>query len=96
MQLGDVRLSSRACVDRWEEKAGLYSEYIDPDCTPVYTSSEVIDPSAIVDITRYFDEDGILRWDVPDGTWGRVAILACPDGEQDQTWTPQPHGIGVR
>lgn len=93
MQLGDVRLSSRACVDRWEEKAGLYSEYIDPDCTPVYTSSEVIDPSAIVDITRYFDEDGILRWDVPDGTWAVLRFSHVPTGSKTKHGRPNLMGL---
>ena len=35
MQLGNVTLSPQAKADQWEEKNGLFSEYIEKDNTPV-------------------------------------------------------------
>ena len=49
IQLGNVVLSPQAKVDQWEEKAGLFSEYIEKDHTPSYRPNEVIDRNKIVD-----------------------------------------------
>lgn len=47
MQLGNVTLSPQAKADQWEEKNGLFSEYIEKDNTPSYTTNETIRPDRI-------------------------------------------------
>lgn len=70
LNIGRVVLSSRACVDQWEEKAALYSEYIDCDKTPAYQKAEIISQDRMIDLTAQVDSCGILRWqNVPEGKW---------------------------
>ena len=84
LNIGRVVLSSRACVDQWEEKAALYSEYIDCDKTPVYQKTEVINQEQIIDLTAQMDSCGILRWqNVPEGKWLIMRFVHVPTG----VWT---------
>lgn len=69
LQIGRVVLSSVAKTDQWEEKAAFYSEYIETDRTPDYSSDEAVDPARIIDLTDRMDENGVLRWEVPEGDW---------------------------
>lgn len=80
LQLGNVVLSARACADQWEEKAGLYSEYIEADRTPSYAKSEVIDPTGIVNLTDRMRPDGTLDWKVPEGDWAIMRFVHVPTG----------------
>lgn len=80
MFLGNVLLSSQAKADQWEEKAGLYSEYIEPDKTPGYSDKEIIDPRQIIDLTSRMDKDGRLQWEVPEGEWKILRFAHVPTG----------------
>lgn len=81
LNLGRVCLSSRACVDQWEEKAALYSEYIDGDKTPVYHKSEIIDPKQMIDLTGQMDADGMVNWkNAPSGKWLVMRFAHVPTG----------------
>lgn len=77
-----VRLESSAKLDQWEEKAGLYSEYIEKDQTPSYTKAEVIDSKRILNLTDKMDENGVLRWDVPKGNWMVMRFAYVPTGRR--------------
>ncbi|MCC8018229.1 MAG: glycosyl hydrolase family 2 [Rikenellaceae bacterium] len=76
MQIGRVVLNSVAKTDQWEEKAGFYSEYIEADRTPEYSREEAVDPALILNITDRMDDNGLLRWDAPEGDW-IVMRFAC-------------------
>ena len=93
MQLGDVRLSSRASVDDWEEKAGLYSEYIDGDSTPSYTAAEVIDPATVLDLSACLGDDGVLRWQAPEGSWVVLRFAHVPTGSKTKHGRPELRGL---
>lgn len=80
LQIGAVVLNSMAKIDQWEEKAGLYSEYIEEDNTPDYNSSETIDYKSIINITESMDDKGILRWQVPEGRWVVMRLGYVPTG----------------
>ena len=80
MFLGNILLSSQAKVDQWEEKAGLYSEYIEPDKTPEYFGKEVIDPEQIIDLTSQMDKNGRLQWNMPAGEWKILRFAHVPTG----------------
>jgi hypothetical protein len=69
MQLSNVVINSDARVDQWEEKAALYSEYIENDRTPLYKGNEVIQPEKVIDLTSKMDANDILNWDAPKGSW---------------------------
>lgn len=68
LKIGNIVLSARAKVDQWEEKAGLYSEYIETDATPVYAEKDLIKSNQLVDLTNNVS-DGILSWEAPQGKW---------------------------
>lgn len=80
LQIGSVVLSSSARLDQWEEKAGLYSEYIERDKTPEYSASEAINSQRIVNLTDKMDSNGTLHWDVPDGKWMVMRFAYVPTG----------------
>lgn len=80
MFLGNILLSSRAKADQWEEKAGLYSEYIGTDKTPEYMGKEVIDPERMINLTSRMDKNGQLEWDVPEGEWIVMRFGYVPTG----------------
>ena len=80
MQLGKVVISSAAKVDQWEEKAALYSEYIEQDRTPEYQPDETVKVADILNITDKMDADGVLRWDVPPGDWIVMRFAYVPTG----------------
>ena len=76
----NVHLNPYASIDSWEEKAALYSEFIETDATPAYVSREVLAMDDILDITPFMDGDGRLRWDAPKGTWRIVRFASTPTG----------------
>ena len=80
IRLSDVCLSSRACIDQWEEKAGLFSEYIEKDRTPAYAPEETVQRENIIDLTTRVDSGGTLRWDAPQGRWRIVRLAYVPTG----------------
>lgn len=80
LQIGAVVLHSSAKIDQWEEKAGLYSEYIEGDDTLVYSKTESIDSKSILNITDKMDENGILRWNAPNGNWMVMRFAYVPTG----------------
>ena len=87
LQIGNIVLSARACVDQWEEKAALYSEYIDGDCTPDYVKKEIIDSGRMVDVTELTDSLGVLRWKAPAGKWMVMRFAHIPTGSKTK------HGV---
>ena len=80
LKIGNVVLHSSARVDQWEEKAGLYSEYIKKDRTPAFSGDEVIDPASVIDLTDCVDASGRLRWKVPQGQWTVMRFCMAPTG----------------
>lgn len=75
-----VKLGASAKLDQWEEKAGLYSEYMEEDRTPDYSKTEVIDSKRILNLTDKMDRNGVLRWDVPEGNWMIMRFAYVPTG----------------
>ena len=80
LQIGAVKLHSLAKLDQWEEKAGLFSEYIEKDRTPRYLKSEVINSDKVIDLTDKMDNNGVLRWQVPSGKWMVMRFAYVPTG----------------
>ena len=78
--IGAINLQSAAKVDQWEEKAGLFTEYIEADKTPQFTKAEVIDSKKVIDISDKMDAEGHLNWDVPPGNWVIMRFAYVPNG----------------
>ena len=73
--LSGLMLSSRALVDRWQEKANCFSEFHDQGVTPDYETG-AIEPASMVDLTARLRPDGTLDWKVPEGEWMVLRIAA--------------------
>ena len=76
-----VRLSARASIDVWQEKASLISEFISADHTPAYAPAELADFSHAIDLTAKLGADGTLRWQhAPKGKWLVLRFLSVSNG----------------
>ncbi|MDR0988922.1 MAG: glycosyl hydrolase family 2 [Prevotellaceae bacterium] len=80
LNMGNVVLQGAACINEWEEKAGLFSEYIGKETTPLYAADEVIDPSQIINLTDHLGKDGVLQAELPAGEWMVMRFAAVPTG----------------
>ncbi|MEX2600738.1 MAG: glycosyl hydrolase [Balneolaceae bacterium] len=82
----EMKLHSEAYVNRWEDKAGYFRFLFDYESTPTppFDSSAVIDPSGIVNLTSYVDENGRLNWEVPEGNWTILRMGYSLTGAQNR------------
>ena len=72
-------ISSRAQIDRWEEKAAYFPEFIEGNATPEY-SEGIVDPDKVLDISAMMDSEGHLEWDAPEGEWVVMRIASESTG----------------
>lgn len=80
IMIGSVVLNSAAKLDQWEEKAGLFSEYIGADKTPEYSKESTISTKKIINLSNRIDANGVLNWDVPAGDWVIMRFSYVPTG----------------
>lgn len=78
-----VFLSRATAIHKWEEKAVLFSEFHfdneeEEDATEDVAG--IINNETVIDLRPFVDNDGILRWTVPDGTWCVTRIAATSTG----------------
>ena len=79
--ISNVKLSARAKVDAWQEKASLISDFIDADRTPLYESKELVDFNRAVDLTSQLQKDGVVNWKkMPKGKWLVLRFLSVSNG----------------
>ena len=78
-KLSVVTLSADACADRWEQKNGIRSMYIDEDLTPAYSADAIIDKDAVVNITDYVAGKSIYAGDL-------IKHLRKTTGKSADTW----------
>ncbi|MBR1548629.1 MAG: glycosyl hydrolase family 2 [Prevotella sp.] len=81
VKIENAVVSARACVDEWEEKASLVSEFIGADRTPIYNKVEMVDAADIVDLTAMMASDGTVTWaDAPQGEWLVMRFVSVSTG----------------
>jgi len=80
MLMGFVTLNTAAKIDQWEEKAGLFAEYIEEDRTPSYHIIDAIDAGEIINLSSKMDPGGTLDWEVPPGDWVVMRFAYVPTG----------------
>ncbi len=94
-------LSSVPAVERYPEKtlAKMYQtplpywhEYMWRDQPVADDPSLVVDPAAVVDISRYFDGE-ILTWDAPAGDWIVMRTGMLPTGVTNSPAGPEGTGL---
>lgn len=80
-------------LQSWEEKA-LYKalSFSAPDTTPLFREfptvpgEEDTHTGEVVDLTSHVGKDGVLRWEVPAGTW-QVLRFGCTIGDHSRVST---------
>jgi hypothetical protein len=62
---------------------------------PVEASNYIIDPSKVIDISRYMAADGTLNWKVPSGTWIIERTGMTPTNVTNSPAPPEGRGLEV-
>ncbi|MBR0452353.1 MAG: glycosyl hydrolase family 2 [Bacteroidales bacterium] len=73
LDLRKVTLSDKPMTETWQSRAGLQSEYIAANATPVYSKDELIHSEDIIDVSHLLQADGRFCWTAPDD--GRLWML---------------------
>ncbi len=93
LYLGIIELSGEARMDQWEVKSANHIDFANPDHTPTYSKSEVIDPATIVDLTARLGTDGTLEWDAPPGRWTILRFGRTATGAYVKHGRPESKGL---
>jgi hypothetical protein len=91
--ISGISLQQAAKIDQWEEKSGNTNDFPNPDRTPAYKGTEVIDPSRIINLTKLVSADGRLDWNAPPGEWTILRFGHTPTGAK--TKHGRPEGLGL-
>lgn len=102
--LEKVELSSTPLVERYVEKSlgkmcqtpfPYWSVYLWPQQYNDNDSATIIDPSKVLDISKYMSPDGTLNWNVPNGTWVILRTGMTPTGVTNSPATPAATGLEI-
>lgn len=55
----------------------------------------IINKNEILDITQYMSDEGILKWNVPDGEWIVMRMGMTPTGVTNSPASPEATGLEV-
>ncbi len=102
--LREIKISSSPRVEDYAEKT-LAKMF--PTPFPYWGSYEwnkqpefeekdlVVDPSKVIDISKYMNADGQLNWNVPNGEWIIMRIGMTPTGVHNSPASPEGTGLEV-
>jgi hypothetical protein len=94
--LAEAILHSEARIHRWEEKAGFRHlfEY-ESVPTPFIPAEAAIQPVNLINLTSAMDQNGMLKWDVPEGDWIIFRIGYSLTGAKNRPAMPTGYGFEV-
>jgi len=83
-------------VHQWQPKAGQRGGRAgrQPDLSPVPEGAAIV-ADAIIDISRYVNEDGVLEWDTPPGVWKILRLGHTPTGHTNQPAAESGRGLEI-
>jgi hypothetical protein len=105
VSFGGIELSTAAKLHYAEGKAGrirqrghggetlAYDNTPGPDRGMALPRELRVDPSTVVDLTSRMDQNGILRWEAPPGTWRVLRIGYTTNGHTNVPATPAGTGL---
>jgi len=105
IQIGEIELRTTAKLQYSEGKAGLlrqrghggetltYDAFPGPDCSAAVPAEYVLDPAAVLNLTRKMSPDGRLQWDAPPGTWRIMRIGFTSNGTRVHPATAKGAGL---
>ena len=95
LDIRSASLSSQAITDSWESRAGIVSEYISTNHTPLYNEQEIINPHQIIDLTEKLDANGHLTWTVPDNAARWMILRIAQTSTKGRTKHGRPGQMGL-
>ncbi|HEY5393313.1 MAG TPA: glycosyl hydrolase, partial [Hanamia sp.] len=102
--LREIIISSSPRVEEYAEKTlakmfptpfpywGSYEWPVQPD---FHEKDLAIDPSKVIDISKYMNTDGQLKWNVPNGDWIIMRTGMTPTGVHNSPASPEGTGLEV-
>lgn len=102
--LTDISLSSEVLLGNYAEKSLAkmhptplpksrdyqWKEQVEPE-----DLSFIVQPSQVIDLSSKMDDDGILKWEVPDGEWVVLRTGMTPTGVVNSPASPEATGYEV-
>ena len=95
LELRKATLSSQAMTDEWENKAGVNSEYVESNQTPIYNNNEIIHPEQIIDLTDRLQANGHLEWTAPANAKEWVILRIAQSSTRGHTKHGRPGQMGL-
>jgi len=82
---------------KWETKTlqSTRGAGLQPDLDRPVPAETVIDPEAVVDVTRHLAADGTLTWDAPPGDWTLLRLGNTPSGKLNEPSPKSGQGLEV-
>ena len=101
--IAEIKLSATPAVENYMEKTLAkmwptphpFWEKYQWEPQPVETSKYIIDPSKVIDISKYMRADGTLNWQVPAGNWVIERTGMTPTNVTNSPAPPEGRGLEV-
>ncbi len=85
LRLAGIELSGLSRIGQYEGKSGAIWRISPRTGSGAIPALSCIDPAKLIDITRFLDEDGILRWEAPAGRWMLLRMGHTSTGHTNYT-----------
>lgn len=95
LDLRKVTLSDKAMTETWQSRAGLQSEYIAANATPVYGDEELIHSEDIIDVSACLQADGRFSWTAPDDGRHWMVLRVAQTSTKAKTKHGRPGQMGL-
>ncbi|MBO7232778.1 MAG: glycosyl hydrolase family 2, partial [Bacteroidales bacterium] len=95
LDLRKVTLSDKPMTETWQSRAGLQSEYIAANATPVYSKDELIHSEDIIDVSHLLQADGRFCWTAPDDGRSWMLLRVAQTSTKAKTKHGRPGQMGL-
>jgi hypothetical protein len=103
-EIAEIKLSSTPYVEQfaekslakmWQDPFPLWGAYLWKTQPVVNDNKYVIDPAKVVDISKYMQSDGTLKWNIPAGNWVIERSGMTPTQVKNGPASPEGTGLEV-
>ncbi len=103
-KLNEITISSEVVLGNYAEKSlakmhptpmPQFNDYNWDKQNEPEEPETIIDPSKVIDISEYLNQDGTLIWDVPEGEWIVLRTGMTPTGVKNSPASPEATGFEV-
>ncbi len=103
-QIAEMQLSAAPRIERFIEKQlgkmhptplPMWDTYLWPEPVQPEDAAMIVGEKQILDLSKFVDADGTLKWDVPEGEWIVQRYGMTPTGTKNAPAAPQGEGLEV-